>query len=279
MYNTIEVKALEIRKAEIKYLKKDGFISDSNNNVKHVKVLPWLSIVQSVEGSYDITLGTGRKEQTGDGGFFIAPSGVQQTIVHHVNSESGRMKCRWLFIDVEINNAYKLDSLYKFPHVVDNTAKKELHALFELLFAADDIWENYSCCYKILGLLLRLAMPLEQSFNHSMQRAVDYMVTNFARPLCIKELAGIANISESNFYAVFKKQFGVSPISYLNHYRLSLAAERIIETNERISEICERIGIKDSLYFSKLFKKTYGVTPREYRLAHEKQSRDSGKIE
>ena len=270
---------MEIRKAEIKYLKKDGFISDSNNNVKHVKVLPWLSVVQSVEGSYDITLGTGRKEQTGDGGFFIAPSGVQQTIVHHVNSESGRMKSRWLFIDVEINNAYKLDSLYKFPHVVDNTAKKELHALFELLFAADDIWGNYSCCYKILGLLLRLAMPLEQSFNHSMQRAVDYMVTNFARPLCIKDLAGIANISESNFYAVFKKQFGVSPISYLNHYRLSLAAERIIETNERISEICERIGIKDSLYFSKLFKKTYGVTPREYRLAHEKQSRDSGKIE
>ena len=107
---------MEIRKAEIKYLKKDGFISDSNINVKHVKVLPWLSVVQSVEGSYDITLGTGRKEQTGDGGFFIAPSGVQQTIVHHVNSESGRMKSRWLFIDVEINNAYKLDSLYKFPH-------------------------------------------------------------------------------------------------------------------------------------------------------------------
>ena len=108
MYNTIEVIILEITNVNIKFLKKDAFFSAINEGVKHVKVLPYLSIVQSVEGSYDIALGGRDTLQTGDGGFFIAPAGVQQSIVHHVNKKSGKMTCRWIFIDIEINKVFSL---------------------------------------------------------------------------------------------------------------------------------------------------------------------------
>ena len=76
MYNTIEVRTLEIKSIQIEYLKKSGFYQVMNEGVKHVKVLPYLSIVQSVEGSYDIALGNGKVLQTGEGGFFVAPSDV-----------------------------------------------------------------------------------------------------------------------------------------------------------------------------------------------------------
>ena len=82
MYNTTEVMVLEIKNADIKYFRKYGFYNAQNENQQHVKILPYLSIVQSVEGSYDIALGDGVKHQTGEGGFFIAPAGVQQRIVH-----------------------------------------------------------------------------------------------------------------------------------------------------------------------------------------------------
>ena len=82
---------MNITTAEIKYLKKGGFQSSSCENLKRVKILPYLSIVQSVEGSYDIALGNGNTYQTGENGFFIAPSNVQQTITHHVNPKSGTM--------------------------------------------------------------------------------------------------------------------------------------------------------------------------------------------
>ena len=98
MYNTIEVIFLDIKNAEIKFFKKDGFVSARNDNLQHIKVLPYLSIVQSVEGSYDIALGRGDMQQTGDGGFFIAPAHIQQTIVHHVDPRSKRMRARWLFL-------------------------------------------------------------------------------------------------------------------------------------------------------------------------------------
>ncbi len=268
MYNTIEVIVLKITNASIKFFQKSGFYSLYNENVKHVKVLPYLSIVQSVEGSYDITLGNGEQKQTGDGGFFIAPAGVEQTIVHHVNKKSGRITCRWIFIAVEINKAFTLDSLYQFPTVVKDDRKNELNMLFDRIFATNDIWENYSDCYKLLGYLLQIATPIKNEMHQGVQRALTYIAEHYTEQITVRSLANISNMSESNFYAVFKKHTGVSPIAYLNHYRLSIAMEKLIQTNMTISEIGYSVGINESLYFSKLFKKAYGMTPKEYRFVY-----------
>lgn len=256
---------MEITNAQVKFFKKGGFYSVSNENVKHIKVLPYLSIVQSVEGSYDIALGNGDQQQTGDGGFFVAPSGVQQQIVHHVNKKSGKMTCRWIFIDVEINKAYRLDALYRFPTVLNECFKEQMNELFDDLFSTDDLWNNYSCCYQILRLLLQSAEFSQNKMSQGMQNSIEYMMKNYTRTINIFDLAKIANMSESNFYAVFKKSFGCSPIKYLNHYRMSLATDLLKEGNSTISEIGYKVGINDPLYFSKLFKKTYGVSPKEYR--------------
>lgn len=256
---------MEIKSAEIKYFKKDGFTSRSAENLKHVKILPYLSIVQSVEGSYEITLGNDAAAETGEGGFFVAPSGVQQRIVHHQNPKSGQIICRWLFIDVEINKSGKLDALYTFPTVLDEATRKEMNRLFDRLFATEDVWENYSDCYQILKLLFKTAKPAPKKINPGIQDALAYMTEHYEEPITIKKLAEIAKMSESNFYAAFKRHLGSAPMTYLNHYRLSLAAARLTETEDTIGEISYAVGIKDPLYFSKSFKKTYGVTPRGYR--------------
>lgn len=259
---------MEIINAQIKFLKKGGFYSTYNENVKHIKVLPYLSIVQSVEGSYDIALGNESAQKTGDGGFFIAPSNIQQTIVHHVNKKSEKMTCRWIFVDVEINKIFKLDSLYQFPVVINDDRKNELNRLFDRLFATEDIWENYSDCYKLLGSLIQMATSKQNDIHSGVRCALSYMAEHYTEPLTVGDLAKIANISESNFYSSFKKHMGNSPISYLNHYRLSIAADKLVETDDTISEIGYLVGINDPLYFSKIFKKTYGMTPREYRILY-----------
>ena len=260
---------MEIVNAQIKFLKKGGFYAAYNENVKHIKVLPYLSIVQSVEGSYDIALGNEAAQKTGDGGFFIAPSNIQQTIVHHVSKKSGKMTCRWLFMDVEINKVFKLDSLYQFPVVVNDDRREQLNRLFDRLFANEDIWENYSDCYRLLGSIIKLAHPLKKVANKSVQHAVTYITEHYAEPITVKRLAEISNMSESNFFAVFKKYMGNSPIAYINHYRLSLAAEKLIETADTVNEISYSVGISDPLYFHKLFKKTYEMSPQKYRFMYQ----------
>ena len=269
MYNTIWVMILKITNAHIRFFKKGGFYSVSNENVTHVKILPYLSVVQSVEGSYDIALGKDEWKQTGEGGFFIASSGVQQSIVHHVNKKSGKMSCRWIFIDVEVNKAFPLDSLYQFPAIVNDERKNELNILFDRLFATNDIWENYCDCYKLLGYLTQMATPIKTEMHQGIQRTIAYITEHYTEHITVRKLASISSMSESNFYAVFKKKMGISPIAYLNSYRLSVAAERLTETSDTVSEISYSVGINDPLYFSKLFKKIYGTAPKEYRFAYQ----------
>jgi AraC-like DNA-binding protein len=103
-------------------------------------------------------------------------------------------------------------------------------------------------------------------------RAIEYIVEHYKSKITVRELASVANMSESNFYAIFKKHRGISPIAFLNNYRLSIAADKLVETNASISEIGYLVGIGDSLYFSKLFKKTYGVSPKEYRVMYKKKN-------
>ena len=81
----------------------------------------------------------------------------------------------------------------------------------------------------------------------------------------MEDLAGVAHMSQSNLHAVFKKQFAISPISYINHYRVTLATEELLQTDKPIGDIARSVGIPDQLYFSKLFRKMFGTSPREYR--------------
>lgn len=270
MYNTIEVITLEILKADIIYLKSGSFCTEANEGVKHIKILPYLSVVQATEGSYDISLGNDTAKQTGEGGFFIAPSHIKQTIVHHVNPESKKMSARWIFIDVQINDSFPLDKLYRFPVVITDDLKNVLNELFNDFFQANDVFRKYSVCYKILETILKRSEQENLISDSGITSALGYMIQNYSKQIRINKLAQIARTSESNFYAAFKKQFGVSPISYINHYRLSLAAEKLIQSDASINEIACSVGINDSLYFSKLFKKEYNMSPKEYRLMYKK---------
>ena len=263
---------MRIQKINIAYLNEGGFYAVETEGVTHTKVLPYLSVVQSLTGSYDISLGNEAPQQTGAGGFFIAPANIKQTIVHHVCPESGTMSARWLFLDVEINGAHRLDELFRFPTVIKKEDGAALHALFDRFFETDSIWEKYTACHAVLEFLMTLAEPLPVTEHHGAARALAYMTRHYAQPISIEALAQVACMSPSTLFATFKKQFGLSPLSYLNHYRLSLAAEKLSDSTLSVAEIALSVGMNDALYFSKLFKRAYGASPRAYRLMHGKHS-------
>ena len=256
---------MHIEKIHVEYAHKSGFSSATCNGSCHTKVLPYLSVVQAVEGSYDIQLDNDKTYNTGNGGFFIAPSNVHQRIVHNVSPTSKKMVCRWVFIKIKINNIYSFDEKFGFPTILPQNIKSEMNTVFDELFCSNNAFDEYICYYKIVKLLSLVANEKEQRLSPYIEEALNYIKDNYREKISVENIAAQVQLSSSHLFAVFKKQMGVSPISFLNSYRMSIAAEQLQGTTKSINQIAAEVGIDDSIYFNKIFKKYYQMPPTEYR--------------
>jgi len=260
---------MEIQKIGLEYCKKDN-TKNRCEGICHVKTLPYLSVVQSVEGSYDIRLGTGATYQTGEGGFFVAPADVKQTIVHHVNPETGTMTNRWVFLKIRLNDACWFDELYSVPTLLPDEKKAEMNCIFDRLFDTVNPFSEYVCYYEIVRILSEIAREKEKKKGMKLGVAISYIHTHYREKITVELLAEMVHLSASRFFSAFKKATGASPIAYLNHYRLSVASELLSGSDMRISEISDAVGIEDSIYFNKLFRKHYQMSPSRYREVYRK---------
>lgn len=259
---------MNIKSADIKSFILGSFNDSECDGVRHTKVLPWLSVVQAVEGNYGISVGNGIEENTGEGGFFIAPSGETQNITHHINPRTGAMRARWLFINAIFNESSSPDRLYGFPTVLPEKYCAEMNALFNMLFSSNSILEQYACCYRVLKILTDAGTHKAKKSDSTMFSAFEYICTSYMNEIKVADLAKYLNMSESNLYAVFKKYFGISPIAYINKMRISVAEENLKRTDESIVRIAASVGINDPIYFNKLFKREYKLSPNKYRKAY-----------
>lgn len=91
------------------------------------------------------------------------------------------------------------------------------------------------------------------------------MKENIENHITIQYLVNYIGYSPTRFFTLFKNQTGLTPLNYLNKLKRQRACRLLKETDMKINQICFKIGIEDSLYFSRLFSKTMGMPPREYR--------------
>ena len=64
---------------------------------------------------------------------------------------------------------------------------------------------------------------------------------------------------------MFKKSTGFSVIEYFNHLKMQKACQFLQFTDLRVNEIANRLGMEDPYYFSRLFSKVIGMSPKQYR--------------
>ena len=93
----------------------------------------------------------------------------------------------------------------------------------------------------------------------------QYLDTDFTKPISLGELAARAYLSIPHFCAKFRKYFNVSCIEYLIRLRLQYASFLLRDVNMSIKQVAHACGYEDLYYFSKLFKKKYGASPKNYR--------------
>ncbi|SDD02463.1 AraC-type DNA-binding protein [Paenibacillus sp. UNCCL117] len=94
---------------------------------------------------------------------------------------------------------------------------------------------------------------------------VQYIQEHYGKPLDRDILAGQASMSVSHFAALFKSVVGISPQRYVEKVRMDHAKSLLAGTVKPISQIAAEVGYSDPLYFTRVFTKTTGMSPRDYR--------------
>lgn len=94
----------------------------------------------------------------------------------------------------------------------------------------------------------------------------DYIQKNLSDPkLSYKTIAKQFHISKSALYNLFNRYFGSSVNSYVEFARMECAKAALADTDKSILEVAIGVGIADQNYFSRCFKKQFGVSPTKYR--------------
>jgi AraC-like DNA-binding protein len=94
-----------------------------------------------------------------------------------------------------------------------------------------------------------------------------YIHGHYAESISRTDLARHVALSEDYLTACFRKELGVTPIAYLNRYRVNQARQLLTGTSKSITEIALEVGFSDSSYFSRVFRREVGISPEAYRRA------------
>ncbi len=109
-------------------------------------------------------------------------------------------------------------------------------------------------------------------YRDLLKRAVGYIDGNFQQEeISLNRVAKEVNISPNYLSAVFSQEIGMTFVEYLTAKRMEKARDLLRNSELRSGEIAVAVGYKDPHYFSFLFKKTQGCTPRDYRLGKGKK--------
>lgn len=155
--------------------------------------------------------------------------------------------------------------LFKTKMITYYNHKTDVETPSNNAFSIDDLFADYyEYLLKQLNHIQQNRIPRSSII---IQQVVSEIHHNYAdQGLNIKRLAEHSNISNSYLSKIFRETMNVPITQYISEYRLEKARERLESDKEtKIIDICFACGFNDYPYFSKFFKRTYGISPLQYR--------------
>ncbi|RUT35595.1 AraC family transcriptional regulator [Paenibacillus zeisoli] len=122
-----------------------------------------------------------------------------------------------------------------------------------------------------LSVLIEVAPASSSTHLHSntkeeyIHRSLEYLHSHYCENVSLTKLATNLGLNRKYLSTIFKDATGLPPRQYLLRYRMERACGLLKKGNYTISEVAGSVGYQDALLFSKMFKKTMGVSPKGYR--------------
>ncbi|MBE6023016.1 MAG: helix-turn-helix transcriptional regulator [Cellulosilyticum sp.] len=183
------------------------------------------------------------------------------------------------FTPHDINIALNLSIFYhRFPHYIGHTPiseplLKQLYKSLDHLTRCSDSVDSMSSIItdiitpikRVVQSNLSVSRVITTPTSFEVKDVIMYLHANCKQKITIPKLSKQFHINRTTLSDRFFEATGETIITYLNKYRINVAAIMLRESNYSISNIAEEVGFNDTAYFAKLFKKYMFHTPSGYR--------------
>lgn len=193
---------------------------------------------------------------------------------HRAYTHSSKNLCIYemaFSVEMQGDNLMQRLELSDSDFLVDITSAEEIKYLFENSYHVE-MYKNpvydIGWCANILNIIRIYAQARQQQApadKDYFAPVIAYMKNHLDQAVSIEELAALVPMQPTYFIRRFKASYGMPPIAYLGQLRLYKAMELLSSTSFSMEQISTAVGILDSAYFARFFKKHCGVTPRDYR--------------
>lgn len=209
--------------------------------------------------------------------YFILPAGVPHLYgASHVNPWT----IYWIHFKGSQSAIYA-DPQGQYPKAIlpGNTSRiEERNNLFEQIYHTLEMGYSmqhlqfasitlhyYLATFKYLNLY-RQSTPTNQEMEQDMvDLAIHFMKENIEKKIKVEDIAREFHLSPVYFCAQFLQKTGSSPYNYFINLRIQQACHYLDFSSMKINQICYKIGYDDAHYFSRIFTKTMGISPVDYR--------------
>lgn len=113
--------------------------------------------------------------------------------------------------------------------------------------------------------LQKLKSSTRRELFERLSRAKDFINASYPFNLTLAQIADVACLNQYYFLKQFKLAFHLTPHQYLTKRRLVVAEQLLKKSDQSVSSVCHEIGFNDVASFTKLFKRTFGYSPMQYR--------------
>lgn len=215
----------------------------------------------------------------------VVPPNCPHMIRTEENTDS-----QWDYIYIDADNFLKdefgvnvhmtfdfLNRIYSRPLYVEEREHpvfaQNVRSLLEEMRCQDEYYKQ-----SIKGLLLQILIEVARMNesaqegllpfyhrNHILEKAMQYIEKNYARPIRIEEIAAECGISETHFRRVFGEALHMTPVEYINRVRIRAACEMLRKTEDPIMYIAKQVGFTTLSTFNRNFKRMLGVSPFDWR--------------
>lgn len=236
-------------------------------------------LIYCIDGSGWYRIGH-REYKVGRNQYFILPAGIPHT---YGADPSGSWTIYWIHFrgehasyfaegaqepqEINVNmNSRILERNNMFEEIMSTLAAG--HDLERLRYASS-LLHHYLASMRYLKLF---RSSVQRSDDASMvDAAIHFMQENLEKRITLQDIVRFVGYSPSHLSVIFKRQTGHSPLNYFNEMKIERACHLLETTDMKINQISYKVGIDDSLYFSRLFSKVKGISPSAYRLVHAKK--------